>query len=288
MRTASPPTLAAPTQPPPEGEGPENYVRCERINSQSALTRVRSTAPLKILSPRSPTESKTVVLSSFGGGLLGGDRVPIRLHVGGGAALTVLTQSGGKVYRTTGDWSEQSITATVEQDGVLVLVPDPLAAFAGSKYRQIQRFDLAADANLVWLDTITAGRLAYGERWAMREFSSRTTIAVDGRPILRETLELSDSPLPIASLLRMGRFDVYAVLAIAGPRVAAMAEHALGLIRCTPVGKDEPLLAAASPMRGGVVLRILGQDSQTVRRLLFDLLSPLVTITGQHPWSRKW
>ena len=288
MTIASLPTLHPLTQPLPEGEGPENTVTCKLVDGHSALTQIRCTAPLKILSPRSPKESKTIVLSSFGGGLLGGDRVPIRLHVGGGATLTVLTQSGGKVYRTTGDWSEQSLTAEVENDGLLCIALDPLCAFAGSKYRQIQRFDLAPTASLVWLDTITAGRLAYGERWAMRDFSSRTTIAQGGKPILCETLALNDSPLPIASPLRMGKFDAYAVLAIVGPRVAEMALRAIELVRATPVGQDQPLLAATSPLSGGVICRILGQDLQAVRQLVFDLLSPLATISGQHPWARKW
>ena len=263
-------------------------VVCERVGSRSVLTRVRSTNPLKLLTPRTNGDAAQVVLSSYGGGLLGGDHVEVRLDVRPGATLAVTTQSAGKVYRTEDRPAEQVISATVADGATLAVLPDPLCAFADARFRQQQTFDLAADANLIWLDWITSGRHGRGERWRMRDVESRATVRVAGRAVLRETLALDGGHDAIASPLRLGRFNAYAVLAFVGPRLAAMAERAQAVLDALPLDAQPVLLAAASVMTGGRVIRVLGPDAQTVGRLLVELLSPLADVIGHDPWARKW
>ena len=137
-------------------------VVCERVAGRSVLTRVWSTDPLKLLSPRLAGDTAHVVQSSYGGGLLGGDVVAVRADVRPGAKLLMTTQSAGKVYRTTGEASVQTLDATVDDDAVLAVLPDPLCAYAGARFQQRQTFDLSPTANLVWLDWITSGRHGRG------------------------------------------------------------------------------------------------------------------------------
>src|SRR5262249_30292242 len=88
---------------------------------------------------------------------------------GGGArrgrAGSLGTEASTKVSRGRGGACRQALSARVAEDGVLVMVPDPVACFAGARYEQAVRIELAASATLVSVDAFTAGRSARGERW---------------------------------------------------------------------------------------------------------------------------
>lgn len=263
-------------------------VVCERVAGRNALTRVWSTDPLKILTPRHADSAKTVTLSTYGGGLLGGDEVNVRVAVKPSADLVLTTQSAGKAYRTRGPPSVQTLAATIEDDGLLAVLPDVTCPFADSHFVQHQRFELSAAGNLVWLDWLSSGRRARGERWAMRAVENETEIVVAGKTRLRETLHLSNDGPAIGALLRVGKFDCLATLAVAGPRLAGMIETAKATIRETPLSPKAALLAADSLFPGGAVFRILGPDVQTVQTLLRRLIQPLDALLGHAPWGRKW
>lgn len=61
--------------------------------SEAAFSELSYVYPLKLLSPRlSPDNPSVVYLVSYGGGLVGGDRIQLSAVVDEGAALVVLTQ----------------------------------------------------------------------------------------------------------------------------------------------------------------------------------------------------
>ncbi|HEX8341402.1 MAG TPA: urease accessory protein UreD [Tepidisphaeraceae bacterium] len=263
-------------------------VVCEVVDGRSALTRVWSTDPLKLLTPRTRGTARQVVLSTYGGGLLGGDDVVVRARVGTGARLVLTTQSAGKIYRTDAAPSRQSIDATVGEATMLVVLPDVTCAYAGARFEQQQRYALSASADLVWLDWLSSGRHACGERWAMREIASRTEITVAGQVRLRETLSLCADAGALDSPLRVGQFDCYATLAMLGPSLGPMADAARAIVRGVDLAPPLSLLATDSSLAGGAIFRILGPDAQAVQALLRRLLAPLQELLGEDPWGRKW
>jgi urease accessory protein len=71
------------------------------------LTRVAHRNPMRLL-PMRPAEAERAgsaqcALGSYGGGVLGGDTLELRLRCGAGAALTLTTQASTKVYRAKRD-----------------------------------------------------------------------------------------------------------------------------------------------------------------------------------------
>jgi hypothetical protein len=86
----------------------------------------------------------------------------------------------------------------------------------------------------------------------------------------------------------MGRFDCYAVLAIIGPKLAALAEHAVRTVNASPLAQQFDLLASASQVEGGAVIRIIGPRAQVVQERLRELLKPLNELLQDDPWARKW
>ncbi|KAF9015503.1 UreD urease accessory protein-domain-containing protein [Cyathus striatus] len=165
-----------------------------------AILELSATYPLKLLSPRISQDRVAVVyVLSYGGGLVGGDRVKLSVDVQPGANLVVLSQGSTKVFKTrTGQrlsstqplnthnnkftipasLTIQNMHYVVARESALFLLPDPVTCFKDASYNQIQRFDLAEDASLVLLDWITSGRKTLGEEWAFSRYYSVNEVFV--------------------------------------------------------------------------------------------------------------
>ena len=63
------------------------------LDSSAVFSELSATYPLKLLSPRtSPPDVAVVYILSYGGGLVGGDRVTLSVAVERGAVLVLLSQ----------------------------------------------------------------------------------------------------------------------------------------------------------------------------------------------------
>lgn len=147
----------------------------------TALTRVVHRQPARLLPMDTAEAGKAgavwCAIGGYGGGLLGGDHIDTRVTVAKGAKLCLTTQASTKVYRAKPDGrpAAQSLSAAVNDAGLLVLAPDPLVPFAGSGYRQNQSFCLSRGASAVVVDWLGSGRSAIGERWAFNSYRSRSS-----------------------------------------------------------------------------------------------------------------
>jgi urease accessory protein len=257
-----------------------------RVARRSVVQRAYATSPLRLLTPRNHGSAAWVYATSYGGGLVGGDDLRLTVRVGRGATAFLSSQASTKVYRSRA-CSSLRLEADVEAGGQLIVWPDPVVCFAGSIYRQEQRINLAADAGLILVDTLSSGRRGSGERWQFLEYSSRFTICYDGRQILLDALHLSPSEGDLAA--RMGRFDVLSTVAIAGARWHAAAAHVMAAVAGSSVERRADLLMAAAPVRdAGCLLRVAGRSVEQVSAALRGCLSCVTSLLTDDPWARKW
>ena len=240
---------------------------------------------MKLLTPVARGKSVWAYTSSFGGGLVAGDQTQLHIKVTAGARCFLGTQSSTKVYRNPAALPCKHTTrASVAEDALLVFAPEPVQPFADSQYIQRQDFHLAPSAGLVLLDWFSSGRAARGERWAFKHLESRNDIFVGGEralvdPILLDSDELAE---------RMGRFNCLATLLVIGPSLKAISERLLQEMAARPIEKRSALTCSASPVRGGALLRVAGEEVETVRRELQNQLGFLRDLLGDDPWARKW
>jgi len=284
MRTTEAPSFAATRDTPPSTAG-EGLLRVARVNGRSEVLTARATSPMKLLTPRSSVSSDaSVVMSSYGGGLVSGDRLRLRVTVGDGARLRIGTQASTKVYRRTerGGACAQTINADVAAGATLIVAPDPVTCFAGAAYEQSQRFHLAPDASLLLVDWLTSGRWACGERWAFESYRSRTEISVAGRRVLLDAIRIDARHGTIDQPHRCGRFECLATVVLIGPAFAALAERILIDVARETVQRRGLLISAASPVRGGAILRVAGMGAEPVGRYVTAHLSDVQL------WDRKW
>jgi urease accessory protein len=257
-----------------------------RFGSRSLVTRALARSPLKLLTPRNHGTAAWVYTSTYGGGLVDGDALRLVVEIGEDATALLATQAATKVYRSPGGTSVD-VVARVRDGGLLVVAPDPVVCFAGSSYRQTQRFELHGTAGLVLIDWLTSGRRAFGERWQFERYESLATVTRHGRLMLFDALSLSRDEGALAT--RMGRFETVCLVTLIGPRLEADAAHLIARVSQMPVGRRADLLVGASAIvGGGAVLKVMGISLENVSRVVREHLQFVPALLGDDPWARKW
>jgi urease accessory protein len=252
---------------------------CEvaRRGGGSAVVRLVTRSPLRLLTPRNHGRAAWIVAGSYGGGLVDGDALRLSLRVAAGAAAYVATQSSTKVYPGA---ASQRFDADVGEDALLVSLPDPIVCFAGARYRQDATIRLAPGAELVWLEGLTAGRAARGERWLFDGYRSHTRIERGGATLVLDGLVLDPEHGPLAR--RLGRFGALATLLVVGPLRAHLLDAA------SAIRRGAGALVAPSPIgEDAAVCRVAAVSAETLARALRPLLAPVATALGDDPFARK-
>jgi urease accessory protein len=259
------------------------------VDGSSAVTGAFATSPMKLLVPRPRGPSAWIYSSSFGGGLVAGDRTSLELRLAPGTRAFVGTQASTKVYRNpTRAASGHTTVARLGAGALLAFAPDPAQLFAASTYTQRQEFHLESGASLALVDGFTPGRMARGERWAFDHYSSRNEIRVDGRTVFLDALRLDPDDGPLDAVFRGGRHACLATLVFVGPLLADAAKALLDDVAARPVESRAGLVVSASPVRGGAVARVAGDGVESVGRELRRWLAPVAPMLGDDPWLRKW
>ncbi len=259
------------------------------VAGRTAVTRAQATNPLKLLCPRRSPRAAWVYVTTYGGGLVAGDQIDLTVNISSGTTCVLTSQASTKVYKSPlGNACQQSLSASIGEDALLVVAPDPITCFADAKYQQQQQVDLRPGGSLVLVDWLTSGRRARHECWMFSRYYSRIDIAYDRRRVFLESLLLDPTDGPIDSPYRLGRFHCMALLVFVGPALQQVSTAIIDDVSQQPIEQGCSLVQAASPIPFGVVLRVLGTDTESVGRVLRSRLEFLSDRLDGGPWSRKW
>ena len=264
----------------------QGQLAIDRSGSRSVVTRAFATSPLRLLTPRNRGGAAWIYTSSYGGGLVDGDRLDISIDVRDGAAAFVSSQASTKVYRSARGTSSE-VRGRVAHGGLLIMAPDPVVCFAGARYRQAQRFHVADGGALIVGDTLLSGRWAAGERWAFREYRNLLEVTAGGRLLVHDAMALCQSDGALEP--RLGRFNALALVVLVGQPLRREVEQLLAASAAQPVARRAKQLIAAAPLgNDGCLVRIAGTSSEEVGRTLRSMLGCVPARLGDDPWTRKW
>jgi urease accessory protein len=253
--------------------------------TRSVVTKAFAGSPLRLLMPKNDGSAAWVYTSTFGGGLVGGDRIDLEVEVARDAVCFLSTQASTKVYRSaTG--AESRLSARVAPGGLLAIVPDPVVCFRASRFRQAQQFDLSPEASLVFVDWVTSGRRASGERWLFHEYTTCVDIRIGGRVLVHDPIALRAAEIDVSA--RMGRFDVLGLVVMLGPKLSVYAADVASQIQRTALGTRADHIESAAPVGDGYLFRIAGTSFEGVARTVAGWLDCLPHLLGDDPRARKW
>lgn len=155
------------------------------VRGRSRLVACQNIQPLKLLQPAAPGHACHVVLSSYGGGLVAGDVIRLRVSVQAGARLILSTQASTRVFRSIdGAVAGQHTTGELADDALAVVFPDPVVPQAESRYHQTQTWHLQPSSLLLLVDWLHSGRMDQGERFAFTSYQSELRVRVAGRLVV--------------------------------------------------------------------------------------------------------
>ncbi|MCU0838610.1 MAG: urease accessory protein UreD [Rhodospirillales bacterium] len=148
-------------------------------------------APARVLMPDGADAGVPVaVLLNTGGGLVGGDRLDIRVSAAAGARAVVTQQAAEKVYRAPDAASRIDVRLSVGAGGWLEWLPQETILFNGAQLRRSGVAEVAAGGRLLAGEVLVFGRRARGETFARGLIEERWEIRRDGRPVWADALRL--------------------------------------------------------------------------------------------------
>ena len=193
------------------------------------------------------------------GGVVGGDRLEIDVAVVSGARTLATSPGAAKFYRSAGPRAHQAIRLEVADGARLDWLPQETIVFAGADVTSTTHVDLAADARHCGWEILCLGRPGSAAPFDAGRWDARLAIDRDGRPLLRERLDVDAAGIGGPAGLR--GFPVVATF-WATPATPALCDALHALL----AAQDAP--AGATLVDGLLVARLLGDSTERLRQLL--------------------
>ncbi len=251
---------------PPAGWLAQLELGFSQTRSCTQIKHSRHIGPLRVQRPFYPEGNLAhVYILHPPGGVVGGDRLHITLEVADKAQVLCTTPGSGKFYLSAGEWASLQQTFHIKAGASLEWLPQENILFAGARLRVRTRIEVEDDAVFIGWDISCLGRPASHERFDDGAFDSRlsfyhkqTLLLVENQRVLdKQALSaaagLRDQPIQ-ATLLAFPCID----------------EH-LERVREHLTKNGASTLLGATLMDGLLVVRALGNDSETLKRKLTEI-----------------
>lgn len=228
----------------------------------------KNQAPLKVQRPFYPEGNEVChsVILHTAGGVVGGDRLSIDLHLQPQTRALITTAAANKIYRSQDILARQNINIKVEAGACLEWLPQPLILFNAANYRQDLIVELAPNSSWLGWEIIRFGRSARGERFLEGKWRSHTEIWRENRPLWidRQRLDggekMLDSPLGLAGCCLAG-----SLVWIGQPATAEIVEKTRNLWQATGGALPRDGQAGVTRLPEGILCRYRGNSIADVR-----------------------
>ena len=280
-------------------------------SKRQVLTKCTYQYPLKLISP-DPHEANEIpvtvaFLLTYGGGLIGGDKINVKISLAQSTRLVLLTQGSTKIFKSPRRdvISGQTLNVHIGNRASLCYLPDPTQPFGESVFDQRQNFFIHPDSSLCMLDWVSEGRKARGESWDLWRWQGRNEIRdlETSRLILRDSVALDSIDHHTGLEEKTNHHGVLGTLILYGPVFAGLGDLIIAEFMSQPkignkswkedhekttaeregelkqaMEKAEGLLWTAVRTRGCVLLKFGCRDVDGGRRWLRNLLKHEGTI----------
>jgi urease accessory protein len=166
----------------------------------------------------------------------------------------------------------------VGEGAALVVLSDPLVPFAGARVETLLEVALSPGATLAAVDAVTAGRVAFGERWAAERVRTRIRLRRDGQLLLDDALLLDPAHGDVGR--RLGPYDALATLVLLGPRLDERPEPAWS--------RTDALVETRAPLEDGCLVRLAATSTGALAAAVRRTLAAVPALLGDDPFTRRW
>jgi urease accessory protein len=223
-------------------------------NGRTILAENRHHGPLMVQRPFYPeNEVCHVCILHPPGGVVGGDALNVQLHVDPGGHCLVTTPGATKFYRTDGRLAKQLNELQV-LGGILEWFPQDSIIFPGARTEIATLVELDKTAGFIGWEIASLGLPTRQLKFDIGSLISRFQVSREGRPLLRDRLEINDNISP-DSMVGLRGYPVSGLLVAAGCK----AEMIRPLEPLLPQGQNR--LVGLTLIGELLVVRYLGEST---------------------------
>lgn len=242
---------------------------------------LRQEGALKVRLPAVHDGPLQAIVLNTAGGLTGGDRLELDVHVGAGAALCVSGQACEKLYKSAGGDATVTTRLSVAAGASLEWLMQPAILFDRSALARTVSADIAGDARLLAVEALVFGRTAMAEQVCTGRITETWRVRRDGKLIYADAFRLEDDIQgALARRFVLGGQAAMATLLYVAPDAAE---------RCTDLRTSlagpEVCAGAASAWNGVLAARLAAPDGYTLTRGLVDILARFRNMPLPRPWT---
>lgn len=237
----------------------------------SSLERLAQSGSARLLFPRPVGDAVEAVIVNTSGGLAGGDRFVVAAEAGADTRLMLTTQAAEKVYRSTDAAAETETRLTLGHGAQLHWLPQEAILFDAARLTRRLDVEMAADAELLVVESVVFGRAARGEAMRAGRFADRWRVRRDGRLIFAEQALFAGD---VAAHLAAPAIAAGGTAICCALLVAPNAEARLDPMRETMRAVAGPE-GGISAWNGMLALRLVAASGQELRERLRALLAKL-------------
>jgi len=242
-----------------------------RRAGRSVIARRRHLGPLTLQRPFYPEGDVChAYILHPPGGVVGGDRLRLKIEVEANAHALVTTPASAKFYRTQDKLAQQLQALRVASGGILEYLPQDSILFDACRVDMRTRVDLDDGAKFAGWEIICLGRPASGEHFEHGSCRQAYEIYRAGKPLILERTRLQGGAAMQSAAWGLAGYPVSGTLLISDAS-AGMLELARG------AGADVSGLFSASIVQDVMICRLLGRQGLEVREALakvWDAIRP--------------
>ncbi len=161
---------------------------------------------------RTPSGETLAHVHNLSGGILDTDSLCWRVDVGPRSQAQITSTGATRVYRSRSmdRRASQRMHVAIGAGAYLEYLPDQLIPYAGSRFDQNTRVELAPGGSLIWWERVAPGREASNEVFRFESLNSHFELIAEGQPIAIEKWDLRPASKKLVSSTRLGAFRHFA------------------------------------------------------------------------------
>jgi urease accessory protein len=214
-------------------------------------------------------------IMSPSGGILQGDRFRIDITLGNNSCAHITTQGATRIYKMKKNYASQIVNINAQEESYFEYIPDQLIPFRNSRFYQEVELNVHDNATMIYSEVIVPGRVESGEAFEY-DICYIKTVGRNQLGKLRfiDTVKLEPKKENLRVEGNLGNLHVVGTIYIVtqesfindlhyeiGEKIRVL--EATGKIS---VGKS------ILPARQGIIVRILGDSSEAVKKIIFDVI----------------
>lgn len=252
------------------GKDSELYIKTKAVNGVTMLEDSFFTAPYKIAKPFFDDTKgvMNIVVMSASAGIMEEDYYRMHIELGRSSKASLYGQSYNKIHRMKEGRASQFNKFFLEEEAFFDYAQKPTIPFADSSFHSATECYLKFGSEFLYSEVLACGREKRGERFEFKEYKNCNRVYYHEELIFLDSQLLSPS---CQNLEGIGFFEGYthqATLAYFCDRFNDnLLERLFGILDNLP-GIDFGL---TKTKRFGMILRILGNSSDYLEKILFSL-----------------